>query len=247
LKDLIGKPRPDLIARCNPDLSRIKASTVGGLGLSFEESPIMVDVSICQQTNAHVLNDGFAAFPSGHSSFSSAGLLYFSLWLAAKLSVWIPQAIAERQSQGDRESQSSSAGQRDASSTSSAPSRHQAASPPLYLLAIVATPVIGALYICATRYADYHHAGFDIISGAVIGGTFAVLSFRYYHLPLHQGWGWSWGPRSRDRAFFAPSWSDGFVGGEGWLSKRHSRERQNYEDLELGELRPTLSSSRPAS
>ncbi|OQD84570.1 hypothetical protein PENANT_c012G02547 [Penicillium antarcticum] len=35
LKVLIGKPRPDLIARCDPDLSAIDRYTVGGLGVSF--------------------------------------------------------------------------------------------------------------------------------------------------------------------------------------------------------------------
>lgn len=90
LKDLVGKPRPDLLARCEPDLTNIGAHLVGGLGLVFEEAPVIVATSTCRQTDKFVLNDGFASFPSGHSSFSWAGLLYLSLWLAAKFAITIP-------------------------------------------------------------------------------------------------------------------------------------------------------------
>jgi len=36
-KNLVGKPRPDLLARCNPDLSRTLNSTVGGVGNQVDE------------------------------------------------------------------------------------------------------------------------------------------------------------------------------------------------------------------
>ena len=38
------------------------------------------------------------------------------------------------------------------------------------------------LYICATRYADYMHAGWDILSGSLIGMGFAYIGFRWYHI-----------------------------------------------------------------
>jgi diacylglycerol diphosphate phosphatase/phosphatidate phosphatase len=56
LKNLIGKPRPDLVDRCQP----IQGSTDPVLGLS--------NSTICTQTDNAILKDGFRSFPSGHSS-----------------------------------------------------------------------------------------------------------------------------------------------------------------------------------
>ena len=90
-------------------------------------------------------------------------------------------------------------------------------------------PLGGALFICLSRYADYRHAGFDIISGALIGAFFAWLGFRWYHLPIRQGAGWSWGARSRDRAFFLPIGIPSYVGDEGWESAK-SAESNRLDD-----------------
>ena len=229
LKDLVGKPRPDLIARCDPDISQIQEHLVGGLGLLFEEAPIIVDVSICRQTDMSILNDGFASFPSGHSSFSWAGLFYLTLWLCMKFSISIPYLAPTRYQ--------TTAPTRDTDDTVRIQPRSQAAAPPLYLLVLALIPTGAALYVCASRWNDYQHEGFDIIAGSLIGAVFAWGGFRYYHLPIQRGAGWSWGPRSRDRAFYAGTASGGFVGVEGWESKSCSPEREYYEDLELGNLR----------
>jgi membrane-associated phospholipid phosphatase len=227
LKDVVGKPRPDLLARCDPDLSNIGAHLVGGLGLMFEEAPVLVATSICRQTDMSILNDGFASFPSGHSSFSWAGLLYLSLWLSAKFAITIPFLAPAPHASDHSHNQPSRASQ-------SIPPRSQAAAPPLYLLLLVATPIATALYVCASRWADYQHQGFDIIAGSILGALFAWTSFRWYHLPLRRGAGWAWGARSRDRAFYAGMGVPGFVGGEGWESAAGRRDR--YEDLELGNM-----------
>ncbi|EHL02427.1 hypothetical protein M7I_1502 [Glarea lozoyensis 74030] len=47
------------------------------------------------------------------------------------------------------------------------------------------------------------HHGFDILFGYLIGLVTSIFAFRYYHLPIRQGAGWSWGPRSSDRSFWA--------------------------------------------
>lgn len=57
LKNTVGKPRPDLIARCLP---RAGAVDTVGFGL--------VTSSICTQGDNSILKDGFRSFPSGHSS-----------------------------------------------------------------------------------------------------------------------------------------------------------------------------------
>ena len=74
LKNAAGKPRPDLIDRCQP--------TPGS-----QDSPVfgLSNSSICTQTNHAILKDGFRSFPSGHSSSAFAGLFYLSLYLAGKL------------------------------------------------------------------------------------------------------------------------------------------------------------------
>ena len=207
LKDLVGKPRPNLIARCDPDLSNIQAHVVGGLGFLFEEAPVLVTKSICRQKDSGIVKDGFASFPSGHSSFSFAGLGYLALWLCAKLAISIPYLSLNTRS-----------------------ARTAAAAPPLYLLTLVLAPVAIAIFVCASRWSDNQHAGFDIISGALIGIVFSWGSFRYYHLPVREGKGWAWGPRSREKAFWMRGDDENkfLTGGVG------NRPREVEHDVELG-------------
>jgi diacylglycerol diphosphate phosphatase / phosphatidate phosphatase len=65
VKNSVGRPRPDLIARCKP-----KENT---------PSHTLLTIEVCTETNHHVLQDGWRSFPSGHSSFSFAGLGYLAL------------------------------------------------------------------------------------------------------------------------------------------------------------------------
>lgn len=76
MKNLFGKPRPDMLARCQPDLSNIAAHVVGGYGDVISERWQLVDVGICSSSNKRVVDDGFRSFPSGHSSFSWSAMLY---------------------------------------------------------------------------------------------------------------------------------------------------------------------------
>lgn len=73
VKVTVGRPRPDLISRCQP-------ATGSGdplLGLSTAD--------ICTQTVSAILEDGWRSFPSGHSSLSFAGLGFLAFYLAGKL------------------------------------------------------------------------------------------------------------------------------------------------------------------
>ena len=76
MKNLFGKPRPNLLARCQPDLANISAHQVGGWGEDISARWTLVDAGICTNTNVRVVNDGFRSFPSGHSSFSWSAMLY---------------------------------------------------------------------------------------------------------------------------------------------------------------------------
>lgn len=67
-KSLFGKPRPDLLSRCDADLTKITENTVGGYGDRLSQGVVLVTWKICRQADSGILRDGFASFPSGHSS-----------------------------------------------------------------------------------------------------------------------------------------------------------------------------------
>lgn len=72
LKNLVGKPRPDLISRCAPDLGRLTNDNVR-VGISYK---YLYNVEICTSwdgvTEAGIgkskLLDGFRSWVSGHAS-----------------------------------------------------------------------------------------------------------------------------------------------------------------------------------
>ncbi|KIY51002.1 acid phosphatase/Vanadium-dependent haloperoxidase, partial [Fistulina hepatica ATCC 64428] len=69
----VGRPRPDLIDRCQPVAGTMDPT----YGLS--------NSTICTQTDSYIMKDGFRSFPSGHSSLSFAGLGFLAFYLAGKL------------------------------------------------------------------------------------------------------------------------------------------------------------------
>ncbi|SLM39805.1 pap2 domain protein [Lasallia pustulata] len=82
VKNSVGRPRPDLIARCKP------AKGTSGHSL--------VAIDVCTETDHHILHDGWRSFPSGHSSFAFSGLGYLALFLAGQLCVFRPRADLAR-------------------------------------------------------------------------------------------------------------------------------------------------------
>ncbi|KAF2094849.1 acid phosphatase/Vanadium-dependent haloperoxidase [Rhizodiscina lignyota] len=236
MKLLFGKPRPDLLSRCQPDLNALAAHAVGSYARGFSPEWILVDSGICQQTDRGMLDDGFKSFPSGHASFSWAGLLYLSLFLSSKFAIAIPflpsrlyspesAALENEQRQvlplyQQQElgplSKASGAEDGSAANRSVMSIRNQAAAPPTWTLVLAIIPIAAAIYICSTRYAQFYHFGADIIGGSVIGIIAAWFSFRWYHLPIRTGAGWAWGARSRDRAFGIGVGMLNYVGPEGW-------------------------------
>jgi membrane-associated phospholipid phosphatase len=231
LKDLAGKPRPFLLAVCDPDLSpeSIRRHQVGGLGSALDSAvPIIVDWHICRQTDQGKLRNAFASWPSGHSSFIWAGMLYLCLFVCAKFAVQIPFLLPGSDSQRyistfDEETDGDGRPRKNSQSTSASrihPPRNQAAAPPIYLLIIAFVPIATAMFVSISRWFDYRHHGFDIISGSILGIFTAWLGFRWYHLPIQGGAGWAWGARSRARAFWLGVGRPGYVGDEGWEAAR---------------------------
>lgn len=149
-------------------------------------------------------------------------MTYLTLFLCSKFAIAIP-FLAPRAFSKSAFSGASGFdgnGSQDCRSNDSPPPRNQAAAPPTILLILAFVPIGTALYISATRWEDCRHHGFDIIFGSLIGFVFAWFGFRWYHLPIRQGAGWSWGARSRERAFYVGVGIPSYVGDEGWDSSR---------------------------
>ena len=66
VKNSVGRPRPDLLARCKPR----------------RDAPAhaLVSIDVCRETDHHTLHDGWRSFPSGHSSFAFSGLGYLAMY-----------------------------------------------------------------------------------------------------------------------------------------------------------------------
>ncbi|BGP17147.1 hypothetical protein JCM10213_006057 [Rhodosporidiobolus nylandii] len=76
VKICVGRPRPDVIDRCQPIANATNAAVYG---LSVASEICTTDI------NSHIMLDGFRSFPSGHSSFAWAGLGFFALYLCGKM------------------------------------------------------------------------------------------------------------------------------------------------------------------
>lgn len=72
LKNWVGRPRPDFLARCG-----------AAVGTPVD---IFVDISVCSAPfGERYLTDGMRSTPSGHSSISFSGFLFLSMWLFGQL------------------------------------------------------------------------------------------------------------------------------------------------------------------
>ncbi|KAI8329184.1 phosphatidic acid phosphatase type 2/haloperoxidase [Choanephora cucurbitarum] len=74
LKTTVGRPRPDMLSRCQPPPD-------------IQDPPLgLLNYTICTADHhSYKFRDGFKSFPSGHASFSFAGLGYLSFYLAGKM------------------------------------------------------------------------------------------------------------------------------------------------------------------
>ncbi|MCO5609910.1 hypothetical protein L7F22_064145 [Adiantum nelumboides] len=73
IKDATGRPRPDFFWRCFPDGVEAFNNSTGNV--------------ICHGLTS-VVKEGYKSFPSGHTSWSFAGLGFLSLYLAGKLQLF---------------------------------------------------------------------------------------------------------------------------------------------------------------
>lgn len=83
LKLTVGAKRPDLLARCAPELELPPLGT-------------LLDVSVCMNPDFSTINDGFKSFPSGHASTSFASAVFQFLLLASVLGIFDNRAVGPK-------------------------------------------------------------------------------------------------------------------------------------------------------
>jgi diacylglycerol diphosphate phosphatase/phosphatidate phosphatase len=152
IKNAVGRPRPDLLARCQP----AKGTSHTGL----------VTFDVCTETRPHVLQDGWRSFPSGHSSFAFAGLGYLTLFLAGQMHIF------SHVSKGGGESGRPVATLGDHTEKMVRGDLLRA------LLCLI--PLMGAVMIAISRVQDYRHDVYDVCVGSLLGWVVTYWSYRRY-------------------------------------------------------------------
>jgi hypothetical protein len=196
---------------------------------------------------------------------NATGLIYLSLFIASKFAITIPffapagytdaafAAFPSRTRADVTKTESYELQNRGLSSSPVDPSLHkqfaqhvqtvsavrrQAAAPPLYLLFIAVLPFFGAVFIASSRWFDFRHHGFDILFGFFIGTVTSFFAFRYYHLPISQGAGWAWGPRSTDKAFWGGVGSYSYATDRTVGTYRGGDEEEALDTVERADIFP---------
>ncbi|KAL8339307.1 hypothetical protein RB601_005833 [Gaeumannomyces tritici] len=161
VKNAVGRPRPDLLARCKPAAGTPR--------------DVLVDWTVCTETAHHLLHDGWRSFPSGHSSFSFAGLGYTALFLAGQLRVFSARGLDGGNGNDD-----------DATVVAERTVQAHAGND-LGRALLCLAPVLGAAMIAISRCQDYRHDVYDVCTGALLGSVVAYWSYRRYWPRLTSG------------------------------------------------------------
>lgn len=169
IKNAVGRPRPDLVARCKPAPGTPENTLLG--------------VEVCTETRSHVLHDGWRSFPSGHSSFSFAGLGYLSLFLAGQVRLFVvgggirgPRGGAA----GATIANGRGGNENDDDDNDDKEGRAVYARGDLARALFCLAPLLGAAMIAISRCQDYRHDVYDVCTGALLGYVVAYWSYRRY-------------------------------------------------------------------
>ncbi|KAM7208318.1 Phosphatidic acid phosphatase type 2/haloperoxidase [Naviculisporaceae sp. PSN 640] len=160
VKNTVGRPRPDLLARCQPKP-----------GTPHDQ---LVSIDVCTETAHHRLHDGWRSFPSGHSSFSFAGLGYLSLFLAGQMRIF-----AHGHNTG-ASGGSGGVGVGEGSTPSIGEHTEKLVRGDLVRSLVCLAPLLGATMIAISRCQDYRHDVYDVCVGALLGWTVTYWSYRRY-------------------------------------------------------------------
>jgi membrane-associated phospholipid phosphatase len=163
VKKAVGRPRPNFIQLCDWDFALKECSPTIPLSTS---------------------NNAYASFPSGHSSFSFAGLTFLSLYLLTlvphlrnqRLRPAASSAVAASESlQSASESPSVLPQQQPSVGARMALAAAAGGSKEAWVWLLCVLPVFLAGWISMTRIIDYWHWFDDVLTGCLLG--FAVAHF----------------------------------------------------------------------
>lgn len=162
IKNSVGRPRPDLVARCRPAPGTPQDTLVG--------------IEVCTETRHHVLHDGWRSFPSGHSSFSFAGLGYLSLFLAGQTRLFVLGGY-----NGARREDGAANGRVVGDPLDEGEQgRALYARGDLARALLCLAPLLCAAMIAISRCQDYRHDVYDVCTGALLGYVVAYWNYRRY-------------------------------------------------------------------
>lgn len=79
MKNVFGKPRPNLLGRCDPDTANVAQNVVSGNNYASEFNPawVLVGPTICRNPDTGVVMEGFRSFPSAHAACKSSRYFLF--------------------------------------------------------------------------------------------------------------------------------------------------------------------------
>ncbi|RVD82304.1 uncharacterized protein DFL_006734 [Arthrobotrys flagrans] len=189
LKNVFGKPRPHMISVCKPDWDKvaeiIKTTRTGPQGI-LAWNPLVTS-EICTTTDHDKLSEAFRSFPSGHSTMSFSGLTFLSLFLYSTLVLTLRSTSTAKLPYTNADAKRSDESNEKDSHSSERASKLHPPSLPLITFVVVIAAFCLAMWIAATRYLDFKHAGIDIFSGSLLGFFSAICGTWWYAMPAAGG------------------------------------------------------------
>jgi len=191
LKNVFGKPRPHMISVCQPDWDKVaaivKSTRTGPEGI-YAWNPL-VTTDICTTTDHDRLSEAFRSFPSGHATMSFAGLTFLSLFFYSTLVLTLSKTSVSKLPFHvfDSHKHSKSSSTSNEKEARERVSKLHPPSLPLLTFIIIISFFCLAMWIGATRYLDFKHAGIDIFAGSCLGFFSAICGTWWYAMPAAGG------------------------------------------------------------
>ena len=194
-----GRPRPDLLDRCQPR----SGPPVTDPNTYHSK---LFDDSICTTPHtSHRLADGFKSFPSGHASTVFAGMVFLALFVRDACNEFVA-CMLERHSQRMQDASSryegfsqdapglepgqDTPGQVEPSRADNAllpeagvPSKDTLWHPAMATTSVVLPMLLMtvASLVAVSRTMDYRHHATDVLSGAILGAVVGICMYHVYH------------------------------------------------------------------